>query len=328
MCKHWGSFGSHCKKDGKSLQIVQSLEPLNEVTIVHSGVPPFMEQLAESFARQACNSMMDLYIGYDKCALAKSSRNLTMFQAPYGALWLTMLPMGWMNSIPIFHDDITHIPQSEILHITQPYINNVLVQGPATWYIQADGELETILENSGIRRFIWEHFQNSNRVVQRMKCSGGTFSGYKTTLCTPEFMVLGHRCTINRQLLDPTCISKISNWRTCKDLTDIWAFLGTIGVCWLFIQNFAHQAHHLINLTCKSAEWEFGPLQLAAMDALKQALLLSPALQPIDYNSDALVILSVNTSYIAIGFILSQCNLGDVRLQYHSHFGSITLNDR
>jgi hypothetical protein len=38
------------KKDGKSLCIVQSLEPLNEVTIAHSGVPPFMEQLAEQFA--------------------------------------------------------------------------------------------------------------------------------------------------------------------------------------------------------------------------------------------------------------------------------------
>ena len=29
------------KKDGKSLRIVQSLEPLNKVTIQHSGVPPF-----------------------------------------------------------------------------------------------------------------------------------------------------------------------------------------------------------------------------------------------------------------------------------------------
>ena len=40
------------KKDGKSLRIVQSLEPLNQVTIQHSGVlvPPFTEQLVEHFA--------------------------------------------------------------------------------------------------------------------------------------------------------------------------------------------------------------------------------------------------------------------------------------
>ena len=61
------------KKDGKSLWIVQSLELLNEVTIAHSGIPPFMEQLAEQFVGCACNSMMDLYAGYDKHMLAPSS---------------------------------------------------------------------------------------------------------------------------------------------------------------------------------------------------------------------------------------------------------------
>jgi hypothetical protein len=63
------------KKDGKSLWIVQSLEPLKEVTIAHSRVPSFTEQLAESFASHACNSMMDLYVGYDEHALAPSLRD-------------------------------------------------------------------------------------------------------------------------------------------------------------------------------------------------------------------------------------------------------------
>ena len=38
------------KKDGKSLWIVQSLKPLNKVTITHSGIPPFTKQLVEQFA--------------------------------------------------------------------------------------------------------------------------------------------------------------------------------------------------------------------------------------------------------------------------------------
>ena len=73
------------KKDGKSLRIVQSLEPLNKVTIQHSGVPPFTDQLAEQFAGRACGSMMDLFVGYDERALALSSRDYTTFQTPYGA---------------------------------------------------------------------------------------------------------------------------------------------------------------------------------------------------------------------------------------------------
>ena len=64
------------------------------------------------------------------------------------------------------------------------------------------------------------------------------------------------------------------------------------------------------------------------MDDLKSALLQSPALRPIDYRSGAPVILSVDTSYIAIGFILLQCDPVNLRLRYHARFGSITLNER
>ena len=113
--------------------------------------------------------MMDLFVGYDKRALAPSSRDLTTFQTPYGALRLTTLPMGWTNSVPIFQDDVTYILQPEIPHVTQPYIDNVPVKGPATRYIKEDGEPETIPENPGIRRFIWEHFQDLNHIVQQMK---------------------------------------------------------------------------------------------------------------------------------------------------------------
>ena len=316
------------KKDGKSLRMVHSLEPLNKVTIQHSGVTPFTEQVAEHFAGRACGSMLDLYVGYDERALAKSSRDLTTFQSPYGPLRLTTLPMGWTNAVPIFHDDVTYSLQPEIPEVTEPYMDDVSVKGPATRYIQANGEPETIPENSGIRRFVWEHFQDLNRVVQRMKYVGGTFSGYKTILCAAEITVVGHRCTIDGRLPDQSRVEKVVNWGPCEDLSDVRAFLGTIGVCRLFIKNFAHRAHHLVKLTRKDVEWEFGQEQLDAMKDLKDALVSSPALKPIDYRSGASVILSVDTSHIAVGFILSQCDPVNTKLRYFAKFGSITLNER
>ena len=63
------------------------------------------------------------------------------------------------------------------------------------------------------------------------------------------------------------------------------------------------------------------------MEDLNQVLLSSPALQ-IDYASAASVILSVDTSQIAVGSILSQCDLDDPKHQYYDQFGSITLNNR
>lgn len=315
------------KKDGSSLRIVQSLEPLNAVTIAHSGVPPFSEQLAEQFAGRACGGMLDLYVGYDERALAESSRDLTTFQTPFGALRLTTLPMGWTNSVPIFHDDVTHILQAEVPHLTVPYIDDVPIKGPPTSYRLEDGSFETIPDNPGIRRFVWEHFEGLNRIVQRMKYSGGTFSGYKSILCAPEITVLGHRCTPYGRLPDQSRVDKILNWGPCETLSDVRAFLGTIGVCRIFIKNFAQRANALTKLTRKDQPFEFGPEQIAAQEDLKKALVESPALRPIDYESDAAVILSVDTSFIAVGYTLGQCDLDNTKIRYYSRFGSITLND-
>jgi hypothetical protein len=113
------------KKDGKALQLIHSLEPLNAVTIQHSGVPPFTEQIAEQFAGHACGGILDLYVSYDERLLDEWSHDYTTFQSPFGALRLVTLPMGWTNSVPIFHDDVTYILQPKIPHLTIPYIDDV-----------------------------------------------------------------------------------------------------------------------------------------------------------------------------------------------------------
>ena len=316
------------KKDGKSLRLVHSLEPLNKVTIKHAGVTPFTDQIGEHFAGRACGGMLDLYVGYDERGLAESSRDLTTFQSPFGALRLVTLPMGWTNSVPIFHDDVTHILQPEIPDTTVPYIDDVPIRGPEGRYLLPDGTEERISGNPGIRRFVWEHFQNLNRVVQRIKYCGGTFSGPKSVLCAEEIIAVGHRCTPQGRLPDPKYLDKIIKWGPCKDLSEVRAFLGTIGVCRMFILHFAKRANPLVNLTRKGVPFHFGPEQLAAQADLKQALIDSPALRPIDYSSDSPVILAVDTSPIAVGFYLCQADSEVPRKRYFARFGSIALNDR
>ena len=61
---------------------------------------------------------------------------------------------------------------------------------------------------------------------------------------------------------------------------------------------------------------------------LKEALLESPALRAIDYTSPSPVILAIDTSHIAVGFHLCQCDPENPRKRYYNCFGSITLNDR
>ena len=316
------------KKDGKLLRIVHSLELLNRVTIKHTGVTPFTDQISEHFAGCACGGMLDLYVGYDEHSLLGASHDLTTFQSLFGLLRLVTLPMGWTNSIPIFHDDITHILQPEIPDTTVPYIDNVPICSPAGQYRLANSTKECIPNNLGICHFVWEHFQNLNRVVQRIKYSGGTFSGYKLILCAEEIVMVGHCCTPQGRLPNPKYINKISKWGPSKDISEVQAFLGMIGVCHMFILHFAKCTNPPVNLMRKGVPFEFGLEQTTAQEDLKKVLLMSPALRPIDYSSDLPVILVVNISIIAVGFYLCQADPNNPCKCFYVHFSSIALNDR
>ena len=183
------------KKDEKSLQIVHSLKPLNRVTIAHLGLPPVTEELAMHFVGRACSGILDLYIRYDERVLAECSRDLTMFQIPFGVLKLVTLPIGWTNSVPIFYDNVTYILQDEIPKYTLPYIDDMSIRGPTTKYEQSDGTVKVLEKNPGIQRFVFEHLGTINRILQRMKYIGGTFLGPKTMICKDHITIVGFDCS-------------------------------------------------------------------------------------------------------------------------------------
>ena len=78
---------------------------------------------------------------------------------------------------------------------------------------------------------------------------------------------------------------------------------------------------------CKDVPFVFGLEQISAQDVLQTALLSSPALRPIDYASKSPVILGVDTSSIAVGYLLCQCNADNPHIRRYTCFSSITLKD-
>lgn len=54
------------KKDGKSLRLVHSLEPLNAVTVKNAAAPPFTDVVAEDFAGWFIYSTLNLYVAFDQ----------------------------------------------------------------------------------------------------------------------------------------------------------------------------------------------------------------------------------------------------------------------
>lgn len=272
--------------------------------------------------------MLNLYVGYDKCSLSPEYHNLTTFQRPYGTLCLVTLPMGWANSIPIFHDNITFILQPEIPNLTIPFIDDVGMQGPATYYLLLNRTKEWIPRWNDKSLDSWEHFQDLNWVVQRIKYLEGTFSRHKLILCAENIIVVGHPCTPQGHIPDTSQVNKIANWGPCKDLSKVHSFLSAISVCRIFIPNFTKHTNALVQLMRKDIPFVFRPAQIVAQEDLKQVLLNSTALQPINYESSTPIILAVNTSPITIGFYICQEDESNPCKCYYTRFGSIPLNNR
>jgi len=313
------------KKDGKSLRLVHDLQPLNVVTIRDASLPPFVEHLAESFACYAVYGMMDLYSGYDQHVLHEDSHDLTTFGTPLGPHCLTTLPQGHTNAVQVYQGDTAFILQHEIPEYTSPFVDDVPVKSMQTRYQHEDGTFETIPDNPGIRRFIWEHCIVINRILQRLENVGATVSASKFVLAAPTATIVGHKCTFEGRVPEESKVQKICDWPEPTNHTQVHRILGTCGVLRIFIRDFSHIARPLINLTKKDAPFVFGAEQRKAMQILKDAILSSPALKHLDYMSERKVILAVDTSNIAIGFILLQ--VGEDGKRYPSRFGSIALTE-
>ena len=102
-------------------------------------------------------------------------------------------------------------------------------------------------------------------------------------------------------------------------------FLGTLGMIRIFIKNFAMHAKPLVQLTRKDGAFEFGEEQFLVMEKLKHWVKNSMAIKAIDYTLKNEVVPAVDSSWMAVGFILLQ--MGDDRKRYPSRYGSIMWNN-
>ena len=99
------------------------------------------------------------------------------------------------------HADVTFILKDEMSNPAFPYIDDVPIKGPKTRY-ETEGGYETIPGNTDIRRFIWEHLEDVNRILQRFKVVGATLSEKKIIMTAPEAVIVEHTCNYFERIPD------------------------------------------------------------------------------------------------------------------------------
>ena len=313
------------KKNG-NLRIVHDLQPLNAVSIRETGLPPVLDDFVEPFAGRKCYTVFDLYWGFDARKVNTLSRPMTAFLTPLGLLQITSMPTGYTNSPSEFQACMTFILQDEIPHTANIFIDDLPIKGPSTIYPDADGDPEVLPENPGIRRYIWEHAQDVHRIMHRIGHAGAKFSPKKAQVCRPEVVIVGQKCTEDGRLPDEERVSKILNWPPLTTPKEVRGFLGLCGTVRIWIKDYSALARPLTELTRKGAEFEWTDRRQEAFDTLKMLVSTAPALRPIDYSSDLPIILSVDSSKYAVGFILSQ--IDEEGRRRPARYGSLPMNER
>ena len=313
------------KKNG-SLRLVHDLQPLNKVTIRDAGQLPIVDDFVEGFAGRQCYTVFDLFWGFDARKVDPNSRDLTAFMTPLGLLRLTSLPMGYTNSPAEFQKSMAFILQEEIPDVANIFIDDLPIKGPKTQYLDLNGNPEVLIGNPGIRKFIWEHAVDVHRIMHRIKCAGATFSPKKTQICRPEVLILGQKCTPMGRLPDEDKVAKILKWQTLETPKDVRSFLGLCGTVRVWIKGYSALVRPLTELYHIGKEFVWTPRRQEAFDTMKRLVSSAPALHPIDYESDNPVILSVDSSCIAAGMILSQ--IDDQGKRRPARYGSIPMSER
>jgi hypothetical protein len=217
--------------------------------------------------------MMDLYSGYNQRALHEDLRNLTTFGMPLGPHRFTTLPQGHANAVQVYQGDTAFILQHKIPEYTLPFVDNVPVKSVQTCYQREDGTYETIPDNPGIRRFIWEHCIVINHILQCLENVGMTVSTSKFVLVAPTATIVGHKCMFEGCVPEESKVQKICDWPEPTNHTQVRGFLGTCSVLRIFICDFSRIARPLINLTKKDVPFVFGAEQREAMQILKDTVL-------------------------------------------------------
>lgn len=82
--------------------------------------------------------------------------------------------------------------------------------------------------------------------------------------------------------------------------------MDTAGIFRAFVKDYSKLALFLTRLTKDIIKFEWGEEEQASMDAFKKAIRNCPMLKPFRYDWETPITLSVDTSYQAVGFYLSQ----------------------
>ena len=184
------------KKQTGKYRLINCAQKLNAVTMKDASLPPTVDEFSEEFAGYPLISLLDLFSGYDQCALAEESRDMTAFMTPFGLMRMATLPQSYTNGVQIFDRVIRKVLAEQIAQgRSRPFIDDVgLKPASRSFYRKSDenGEFEEALP--GVRRFVMEAIISLDQTLADIERSGGTISREKSEFLMDGIKMVAFTC--------------------------------------------------------------------------------------------------------------------------------------
>ncbi len=87
------------KKEKDVYQLINTVIPMNRVSIRDANLSPSIDDFAKAFTRCQITSLIDFFLEYNQITLDEASRNMTAFMTPISLLQMTMIPQGATNLV-------------------------------------------------------------------------------------------------------------------------------------------------------------------------------------------------------------------------------------
>ena len=115
--------------------------------------------------------------------------------------------------------------------------------------------------------------------------------------------------------MDPVKVSRVLEWPEPQNKREVQSFLRFINFYRQFIKDFSHHVHALFDLTKKDVGWQWGELEQASFDKLKDLITSVPVLV---FPDDSLpYCIEANSSNAATRVVLSQQTSSENGRKWH-----------
>ena len=268
---------------------------LNAVTVQDAYPLPRIDESLEALAGSQYFSTLDLMSGYWQVPLDDDAKDKAAF-CTRGGLWRwKVLPFGLTAAPATFQRLMERVLRGLHWKTLLLYLDDVIVIGDT----------------------FGNQLAHLEEVLTRFRAAGLKLKPSKCHLFQTQVNYLGHVVSKDGVATDPAKVTAVADWPVPRNLTELRAFLGTVGYYRRYVEGFASRARPLTKLTAKDIKFHWTVECQNAFDSLKQSLISAPVL---GYPDPALqYILDTDASLEGVGAVLSQMQAGTERVvSYYS----------